>query len=248
MDWTMGPADTWDALADWLSHIPVRLPGGLRTLLVVSGHSEAPVPTLTSDRSHTLLFDYYGFPPHTYELTWPAPGDQELASEAQRLLSDAGFESAGTTGRGIDHGVFVPLKVVFPDADVPVVQLSLVRGLDPASHLEIGKALLPLRDEGVLIVGSGMSYHNMNAFMTDAAAGDSAAFDAWLGSTCTAEADERRRRLIDWEAAPSARTAHPREEHLAPLFVVAGAAGRDPGAVSFRGPAMGATLSGYVFG
>lgn len=86
-------------LADWLSHIPVRLPGGLRTLLVVSGHSEAPVPTLTSDRSHTLLFDYYGFPPHTYELTWPAPGDPELASEAQRLLSDAGFESAGTTGR-----------------------------------------------------------------------------------------------------------------------------------------------------
>jgi aromatic ring-opening dioxygenase catalytic subunit (LigB family) len=182
------------------------------------------------------------------ELTWPVDGDPDLATEVRRLLAEAGIETASQTGRGLDHGVFVPLRVAFPHVTVPVVQLSLVRGLEPSTHLEVGAALEPLREEGVLVVGSGMSYHNVDAFMTEAAAQDSATFDTRLAEACTAEPGERRARLLGWEDAPVARRAHPREEHLAPLFVVVGAAGTDPGVVSFRGNAMGATLSGHVFG
>jgi aromatic ring-opening dioxygenase catalytic subunit (LigB family) len=180
----------------------------------------------------------------------------------RELLGAAGFETAEDPRRGFDHGTFVPLKLAYPDANVPVVQLSLVcqnaraergngqetwSGLDPAQHLAIGRALAPLRDECVLIVGSGMTFHNLRAFGRQSAR-VAEEFDAWLRQSATLEASERDRRLEQWSRAPSARQAHPREEHLLPLMVVAGAAGEDRGSVAYSGTIVGLRLSAYHFG
>src|SRR5207237_396756 len=116
---------------------------------------------------------------------WPAPGAPDLAKRVRELLAAAGIESRADDRRGFDHGVFVPLKVAFPEAEFPTVQLSLRRGLDPREHIAIGRALAPLRDEGVLIIGSGMSYHNMRGFMTGRGRSDSELFDAWLAQAMT---------------------------------------------------------------
>jgi aromatic ring-opening dioxygenase catalytic subunit (LigB family) len=194
-----------------------------------------------------LLYDYYGFPPESYTITWPAPGAPELARRVRTLLEQAGFQSASDGERGFDHGTFVPLKLAYPEARVPVVQLSLKRGLDPAEHLAMGRALSELRDEGVFIVGSGMSYHNLRAF-GPAAAPVAETFDAWLRESVTADASERDRRLVAWAEAPKARSAHPREEHLLPLMVVAGAAGSDRGRAAFSGTILGLRVSAYHFG
>jgi aromatic ring-opening dioxygenase catalytic subunit (LigB family) len=240
MDWTMGPPDTWNRMADWLRGIGPALPASPAALLVVSAHWEAPAPTVTSGPAPSLLYDYQGFPPHTYELRWPAPGSPELAARVQNLLADP--------KRGFDHGVFIPLKVTYPDARVPTVQLSLRAGLDPVDHMAIGRALAPLRDEGVFIVGSGMSYHNMGSFMTPAARQHSARFDAWLEHAVSEDAPKRDADLAGWTRAPSARESHPREEHLLPLMVVAGAAGKDRGRTVFRDEVMGALVSAVQFG
>src|SRR5690606_25482911 len=141
------------------------------------------------------------------------------------------FDTAEAAKRGFDHGTFVPLKVAYPDPTLPVVQLSLVHGLDPAEHLRLGRALARLRDEGVFIVGSGMSYHNMRGFMQAGALAPADTFDAWLRQTLTAPPEERDRALSDWDQAPAARACHPREEHLLPLMVIAGAAGSDVGRI-----------------
>jgi len=150
--------------------------------------------------------------------------------------------------RGFDHGTFVPLKLSWPEADVPTIQLSLKAGLDPREHLAIGRALAPLRDEGVLIVGSGMSYHNMRDFGTTTAQRASVVFDAWLKEAATADPETRAQRLGDWASAPSARHAHPREEHLIPLMVVAGAAGDDIGRITFNEEVMSARVSAVQYG
>jgi aromatic ring-opening dioxygenase catalytic subunit (LigB family) len=248
MDWTMGPPDTWDRMAAWLRGIDATLPERPRALLVVSAHWEAPVPTVTTSAAPPLLYDYSGFPPHTYELKWPAPGAPELASRVRQLLSGAGFESGEDGKRGFDHGVFVPLKLSYPDAQVPTVQLSLRAGLDPAEHLAMGRALAPLRDEGVFLVGSGMSYHNMRHFNTRPAHEPSVRFDAWLGEVAQQEASKRDAALASWTQAPSARECHPREEHLIPLMVAAGAAGIDRGKTVFRDEVMGVAVSAVQFG
>ena len=217
-------------------------------ILVVSAHWEQRRPTVVDNNSSTLMFDYSGFPPHTYELTYPAPGSRDVAGRVRELLSDAGIETGADADRGWDHGVFVPLKVMFPHADIPVVQLSLQAGLDPRAHLLIGEALRPLRSEGVLIVGSGMSYHNMRGLGTSDPAFVSAAdeFDSWL-RTAIADPDARNHSLAHWEDAPGARSAHPREEHLLPLMVVAGAAAGDHAAVDFRADVLGKPTSGFRF-
>jgi aromatic ring-opening dioxygenase catalytic subunit (LigB family) len=248
MEWTMGPPDTWDRLAGWLRSLDSLLPARPEKLLVVSAHWEAAVPTVTSSPAPPLLYDYSGFPPHTYELKWPAPGSPELAARVHALLSGSGVESGAEAKRGFDHGVFVPLKVAYPDAHLPTVQLSLRAGLDPTAHLAMGRALAPLRDEGVLIVGSGMSYHNMRAFMSPAALSDSERFDAWLERTVGEAPPARDLELAGWEKAPSARQCHPREEHLMPLMVAAGAAGTDAGHVAFRDVVMGSVVSAVRFG
>jgi aromatic ring-opening dioxygenase catalytic subunit (LigB family) len=219
-----------------------------KALLVVSAHWEEAVPTVMTSSQPPMLFDYYGFPPESYKLTWPAPGEPKLAARVQALLQHAGFASATDAKRGFDHGTFVPLKLTYPNAEIPTVQLSLKRGLDPAEHLAIGRALAPLRDEGVFIVGSGMTYHNMRGFGNPSARPSSEAFDQWLQATGTAQAAERDARLKDWTQAPSARLVHPREEHLLPMMVVAGAAGADRGRVAWTGTMMGVRLSAYHFG
>jgi aromatic ring-opening dioxygenase catalytic subunit (LigB family) len=195
-----------------------------------------------------MLFDYYGFPPASYELSWPAPGSPMVAERVQALLGAAGIASATDAARGFDHGTFVPLMLTYPTPSAPVVQLSLQRGLDPAAHLAIGRALAPLRDEGVFIVGSGMSFHDLRSFGQARARPISEAFDLWLSKAATAPPTERDRALAAWTTAPSARQAHPREEHLLPLMVIAGAAGDDAGVRAFTGTMMGARISGYQFG
>jgi aromatic ring-opening dioxygenase catalytic subunit (LigB family) len=219
-----------------------------KALLVVSAHWEEPVPTVMTAERPPMYYDYYGFPPESYQITWPAPGHPQLAARVQELLGTAGFKTATDAQRGYDHGTFVPLKLTYPEANVPVVQLSLKQGLDPEEHLAMGRALAPLRDEGVFIVGSGMTYHNMRGFRDPRSIPVAEAFDAWLRETTTLEAQERDQRLAQWSRAPAARQAHPREEHLLPLMVIAGAAGADRGKTAYNGSFMGMRLSAYHFG
>ncbi len=235
------------SLAQYLRNVRGLPPTPPSALLVISAHWEEPNPTVMNGAAPPLLFDYYGFPPESYQLTWPAPGDPGLASRVRELLGKGGFETAANAERGYDHGTFVPLKLTYPNADVPTVQLSLKKGLDPREHLAMGRALAPLRDEGVFIVGSGMSYHNLRAFGAQGRPAASA-FDAWLRESVPLEARERDARLADWQKAPAARAAHPREEHLLPLMVVAGAAGSDRGRVAYRGSLLGLDISAYDFG
>jgi aromatic ring-opening dioxygenase catalytic subunit (LigB family) len=243
----MGPRDTWDRMADWLRSLPASLPETPTALLVVSAHWEAPVVSVTSSASPPLLYDYSGFPPSTYELKWPAAGSPDLAARVAELLGGAGIAAASDAKRGFDHGVFIPLKVAYPEPRIPTVQLSLRAGLDPAEHLAIGRALAPLRDEGVFIVGSGMSYHNMRGFMDPRTRDVSARFDDWLASAVAAEQGERDASLVDWARAPMARQSHPREEHLLPLMVVAGAAGDGRGKRVLRDEVIGAVVSAFRF-
>ena len=247
-DRTMGPKGMWTPMANYLKGINAQLPATPSALLVVSAHWEEEVPTVLASAQPPLLYDYDGFPPETYALKWDAAGSPLLATRVQNLLGAAGIASATDGRRGFDHGVFIPLKLAYPAASVPTVQLSLKAGLDPVAHLAIGRALASLRDEGVLIVGSGMSYHNMRGFNSQVAGAESQRFDAWLQETAGAEQATRDGRLTKWATAPAARACHPREEHLLPLMVAAAAAGADRGKVVFSGQVMGVAVSALQFG
>jgi aromatic ring-opening dioxygenase catalytic subunit (LigB family) len=242
------PKRELDALADYLRSLRSLPTTPPKALLVVSAHWEAAVPTVMTSARPPMLYDYYGFPPASYELEWPAPGEPALAQRVQALLADAGIPSATDAERGFDHGTFIPFMLTYPDADVPTVQLSLKRGLDPAEHLAIGRALAPLRDEGVFILGSGMSFHDLRAFRSSSGHDTAETFDAWLTATATNDAASRDRSLVAWADAPAARLAHPREEHLLPLMVVAGAAGSDRGTLGYSDLFMNARISAYHFG
>jgi aromatic ring-opening dioxygenase catalytic subunit (LigB family) len=242
------PPDQREPLAGYLrglSTLPRQRPSAL---LVVSGHWEEPVPTVMTAPHPPMFYDYYGFPEESYSITWPAPGKPALAARVQALLAQAGIESEADEDRGFDHGTFVPLKLAYPDADVPAIQLSLTNRLDPAEHIAMGRALAPLRDEGVFIIASGMTFHNLRAFRSPAAVPVAETFDAWLRDSITQSPEVRDARLVEWAIAPAARLAHPREEHLLPLMVAAGAAGDDLGVVGFNGNAFGLRLSSYHFG
>ena len=197
-------------------------------ILVISAHWEEPVPTITSSTYPPLVYDYYGFPEESYQITYPAPGNPELAEKIQKLLKESGIESRLDEHRGFDHGLFIPLKIMYPDALIPCIQLSLGRELDPARHIRIGRALSSLRDENVLVLGSGFSYHNLRAFFTSSPGHPdpaNEAFQDWLVEVCATEGlsdEEREKRLVRWETAPNARYCHPREEHLMPLHVCYG--------------------------
>jgi aromatic ring-opening dioxygenase catalytic subunit (LigB family) len=241
------PKEEVDHLADYLRSVRSLPASPPKALLVVSAHWEERVPTLMTSARPPMLYDYYGFPPESYEITWPAPGDPALASRVHELLGAAGIDSADDPERGFDHGTFVPLKLADPAADVPTLQLSLVRGLDPAEHLRLGRALAPLRDEGVFIVGSGMTFHNLRTFFDPRSAPVAETFDAWLRETMALPQERRDARLVALAQAPSARLAHPREEHLLPLMVVSGAAGADQAEVAFNGTMVQHRLSAYHF-
>ncbi|HEX4285940.1 MAG TPA: class III extradiol ring-cleavage dioxygenase [Terracidiphilus sp.] len=247
MDWTWGPSETWHATQRFLEGIAATLPAPPKALLVISGHWEEPAFTASAATKPELIFDYSGFPEDMYRLTWPAPGDPELAGRVENLLQQAGLDAGTTPSRGFDHGVFVPLKVAFPDANIPVVTLSLVSSLDPKLHLAAGRALAPLRDEGVLIIGSGMSFHNLRGYFKPETPERARAFDTWLTGAVESPAAERDALLAEWRDGPFAAYAHPREEHLIPLMVAAGAGGASAGKRIFNDDPMGAAISAYRF-
>ncbi|TBW58230.1 dioxygenase [Marinobacter halodurans] len=201
-------------------------------ILVISAHWEASVPTITAGAHPSLIYDYYGFPPESYEIQYPCPGAPELARQVGAALEQAGLPARLDHERGFDHGLFVPLKLMYPEADIPCVQLSLVNTLNAGTHLAMGRALQALDYDNLLVIGSGFSFHNMRAFFSANPASDEArnlAFEAWLEETCgdpSISEPERAERLAHWDQAPHARFCHPREEHLMPLHVCYGLAGK----------------------
>ncbi|HVL00050.1 MAG TPA: class III extradiol ring-cleavage dioxygenase [Dongiaceae bacterium] len=239
-------------LVAFLQQLPQRL-GQPKAILLISAHWETAQPTLTSAPQPALFYDYYGFPPESYSITYPAPGDPALAQQIADLLRSAGFDPQLDGQRGFDHGMFIPLKLLFPTAQIPVVQLSLLQSLDPAAHIALGKALAPLREQGVLIIGSGMSFHNMHAFFhtADSEQGRWAReFDQWLIQSCCdpqLSAAQREQRLAHWQEAPHARYSHPREEHLLPLQVCFGAALATSAEAVFHGQVLGKTVVAFLW-
>ena len=222
-------------VAELLRRVPASLPSTPSAILVVTAHWVEPTVSVSTGESHPLLFDYGGFPPESYKYKYPAPGHPDLARNVMSLLQEADINVKSDAKRGWDHGVFIPLMLMFPEAAIPVVALSLHSSLDPAMHIRIGRALAPLRSQGVLIVGSGASFHNFGYFFARSEADKKAGvqhgttWHNYLVETLTSTAisrEERLDRLINWSSGPSAFDAHPRgqEEHLIPLHVVAGAA------------------------
>lgn len=240
----------YDKLESALKAMPGQIGMTPQAVLVISGHWEERDCTIMCSPRPPMIYDYAGFPEHTYRITYPAPGAPQTAERVRSLLEDAGFAARLDSARGFDHGTFAPLAVIYPDAKVPVLQLSLRQGLDPKDHIAIGNALSALRNEGVLILGSGLSYHNLRAFGPQAR-GPSAEFDEWLQQTLVASRPaERIERLINWETAPAARRAHPREEHLLPLMVAVGAAGNDKATCVYHQDDFfgGISVSNFMFG
>ncbi|KPI03564.1 Extradiol ring-cleavage dioxygenase class III protein subunit B [Actinobacteria bacterium OK074] len=207
----------WTAqLAAWSDELPRP-----KAILMISAHWEDAPLAIGATTPVPLIYDFYGFPEHYYRVTYPAPGAPELAERVAKLLRTAGTPTQQVPDRGMDHGAYVPLKEMYPDADVPVLQISLPT-LDPRRLMEVGRRLAPLRDEGVLIVGSGFFTHNLRAMSMDGRVHSAMAeFDAWGSETLAAHDIDG---LLDFERkAPSGRLAHPRSDHFAPLFVTLGA-------------------------
>lgn len=242
------PDPLWRPMEAYLKALITDLPERPKAILLISGHWEESQFTVHDGAQPALLFDYYNFPPHTYQLRWDSPGAPALAHRAAALLDAAGFPTGTENTRGWDHGVFIPMMVSVPGADIPLAQLSMRTDLDPAAHIAAGCALAPLRDEGVLIVGSGMSFHNLRErgdHVTERA-------DLWDDALTAAVTDTdpaaRADRVAAWADLPSAQFAHPREEHLIPLMVALGAGGDDPATRDFTDHVMGWAVSGYRFG
>lgn len=221
-------------------------------IIVISAHWEEDRPTITSGANPELIYDYYGFPEASYEIEYPAPGNPSLAQKIFELFNSNGIEAALDAQRGFDHGLFVPLKIMYPEADIPCVQVSLVNNLNPEQHIQLGEALAGLADENVLIIGSGFSFHNLKAFFapaTDETQQMNEAFEQWLIETCASDdlnEEERAHKLVNWELAPAARYCHPREEHLLPLHVCYGFA-KHPAKQVFTFEVMGKKASAYVW-
>ncbi len=241
---------TYAILEAALQDIPRQLGVTPKALLVISAHWEEAELSIMANAAPGMIYDYGGFPEHTYHISYPAPGSPELAAQVQTLLQQAGLAARLDGQRGFDHGTYSALYPVYPRADIPIVQLSLKTGLDPATHLAIGRALASLRNQGILIIGSGLSYHNLRQF---GAAGyaSSAIFDAWLQTTLLqTDPLKRTEQLIAWEQAPAARACHPREEHLLPLMVALGAAEKASAICVYHESTFmgGLTVSNFRFG
>lgn len=246
MDWRQMFGNLEASLKDMPRQIGMKP----KAVLVISGHWESREFAIMANPHPPMVYDYSGFPPHTYDVVYPAPGAPELAERVHSLIEKSGLPARLDMVQGFDHGAFVPLYVMYPQADVPVIQLSLKTGLDPAEHLAVGRALAPLREEGVLIVGSGLSYHNLR-LMGPASREPSNLFDAWLQQALLhSEPAVRSQKLIDWGQAPAARIAHPREDHLLPLMVALGAAENETAAMVYHDEGLfgGMTASSFRFG
>lgn len=232
-----------------LRQLPQTLPARPQAILVITGHWEEQQFTVSSAEHPPTIYDYSGFPEHTYHIQYPAPGSPQLAQRIRELLGQCAIECAADPQRGFDHGAFVPLVLMYPQADIPVVLLSLKSSYDPLEHIRLGAALMPLRDEGVLIVGSGLTYHNMRGFGRPESTPVSEQFEDYLQRAVTAATPQQRNdMLVNWATAPAARAAHPREDHLLPLMVAAGAAGSDAGKRLFLDRALAVVMASYQFG
>lgn len=221
-----------------------------RAILMVTAHWEEPVFTFSAAAKPGMIYDYYGFPPETYEITYEAPGLPEVAERGAELLREGGMATNIDPARGFDHGTFSLMQALYPEADIPVVQMSIRADFDPATHIAAGRLIAPMRDEGVLIIGSGLSYHNLRQ-MGPGARQPSHAFDGWLQETLMqAPKAERAERLTAWEHAPAARMVHPREDHLMPLHVAMGAAESDTAHMTYHEDAFmgGLAVSSFQFG
>lgn len=235
-------------LEESLAAMPGELPEPPKAILMISGHWEAAEYRVMSSPNPPMVYDYYNFPPHTYEVTYPAPGAPDLAKRTADLIRDAGLPAELDPEQGFDHGTFAPLAIMYPEADVPIFQVSLRHGYDPAEHFALGRALAPLRDEGVVIVGSGLSYHNLR-LMGPTARKPSEEFDAWLNEALLRSPEPRTDLILNWEQAPSARICHAQEDHFAPLFVALGAAERSSAVQIYHQKELfgGVTASGFRF-
>jgi aromatic ring-opening dioxygenase catalytic subunit (LigB family) len=224
---------------------------------MISAHWEEDDFKILNHDPYELLFDYYGFPEHTYELQYPAQGSKPIALRCQELLKQAGFSGEMIQNRGLDHGVFIPMLLIDPSASIPIVQISLRKDLDPAKHFQLGEILASLVADDVWIIGSGMSYHNLRALFQNFKnmERESREFDEWLAKTVTQSApDQMRDQLIEWKNAPSAKQSHPREEHFIPLHVIAGCSyalrkndSDSLGKIAFTDWLMGAKTSAIEF-
>lgn len=238
-------------LIAFLTSVPQRLIAP-EAIVVISAHWEEEEVSLTGSARPEMLYDYYGFPEESYTIDYPAPGQPQLAGEVAEILRQQGVAAHVDPRRGYDHGCFVPLKLMYPAADIPCIQVSLLADLDPERHLRLGEALGALRREGVLFLGSGSSFHNLGSFR-EPPGGPSRksneAFDSWLTTTiCDGALNEaeRRNRLLHWSEAPAARFSHPREEHLLPLHVCYGIAG-GPAREAFSMEMMHKRVSAFLW-
>jgi aromatic ring-opening dioxygenase catalytic subunit (LigB family) len=247
----MGNPQEWNELEKFLQSIPLRLlekKQEVKAILCITAHWEEPVPTLSSAQKPEMYYDYYGFPAHTYQIKYPAPGSPKLCQRVSELLNQQGIPNAQDPNRGLDHGTFVPIAVAWPNANIPVVQLSLIHGFNPKQHFELGKALQALRNEGILIVGSGLTFHNLRAlFGASQDFQSSIEFDMWLSQTLLEPEAILLDKLSHWTDAPGARFCHPREEHLAPLFVLAGAGIGDTVEKAYSEDFKGFRHSGFIW-
>lgn len=237
-------------LENWLRGFPRELPSKPKAILMISGHWEEKEFAVMANPRPPMVYDYYGFPEHTYHVEYPASGSPELAKRVEELLVKSAFKTHLDYERGFDHGTFVPLAIAYPNADMPIVQVSIRSDYNPEIHLQLGRAISPLRDEGILIIGSGLSYHNLRRFDSSAAK-PSTEFDSWLQKVIIdCEPQERWHKLIEWEKAPSARVAHPREDHLLPLMVAVGAAESEKGELVYHEDDFmgGIAVSSFRFG
>ncbi|MGB6241023.1 MAG: class III extradiol ring-cleavage dioxygenase [Castellaniella sp.] len=249
--WMPDPTSNYAALTAALKSIPTALPQPPRAILMISAHwITSGRLKITSHPQPGMVYDYHGFPANTYEIHYPAPGSPRLTARLQDILSAKNISVTEDSRRGYDHGAFVPAYVMYPKAQVPMVQLSIEAGFDPAWHQALGAVLQPLRDENILIIGSGLSFHNLRSFGPTGRE-PSALFDAWLQDTLINSSPEQRQaQLLHWEDAPAARICHPMEDHLVPLFVASGAAGSDA-ATCFHhetNASGGLTVSSFRFG
>lgn len=232
-----------------LANMPAEIGCTPKAILMISGHWEADDFAVMASAQPPMVYDYYGFPAYTYEIKYAAPGAPAVAERIVALLTAAGLPNHLDYQQGFDHGTFAPLQIMYPAADVPVLQVSLKHGYDPKEHLALGRALAPLRSEGILIVGSGLSYHNLRRF-GPAARVPSAGFDAWLDEAMRSVPELRTQMLTEWEKAPYARDCHPQEDHLVPLMAAVGAAEADKATRVYHDANAygGVTASSYRFG
>ncbi|MCW8847042.1 MAG: dioxygenase [Gammaproteobacteria bacterium] len=239
------------ALVDNLQAIAGQV-GRPSAIVVFSAHWESAKCTITGGATPSLIYDYFGFPNEAYQIQYPAPGEPALAGRIYEMLTSRGMEAEVDKLRGFDHGMFVPLKIMFPKADIPCVQISLFDSLSPSRHIQLGRVLAGLREDNILVIGSGFSFHNLKAFFSppsDAMAVGNTSFENWLVETCTSTAldeVERESRLVHWQEAPAARLCHPREEHLLPLHVCYGLA-QAPARKAFSFEIMGMQASAYAW-